>query len=365
MKFILSPCGTSLLTNQARDNEERKLVFKHANEKSPDAIPADERIALENLLRRAGASLRAADLQNAARMSAEINGIIKLYEGRITDSPDYHFLLATDTWLGEQAARLVEQWLKTVNSRFMVILQRQNDLQTRDIMLFQSALSDLIRLLSEEIPRYRDSGYHIVFNLTGGFKSVQGFLQSIANFYADETIYIFESATELMRIPRLPVRMDAEGIIEANLTAFRNLVNGQSVTLPPGIPETLLMTVEGETTLSPWGELVWQTCRMALYRRCLWPSPDPGRIRYTLAFERDTGELQADKLEALNTRIDQLQGFLSGVNPNVKNLDFKKLNGKVQGSTHQVDAWAQRGAWRILGHFEEATFVLDRLLPHD
>lgn len=31
-KFILSPCGTSILTNQASP-QEKKLVFKYANEK--------------------------------------------------------------------------------------------------------------------------------------------------------------------------------------------------------------------------------------------------------------------------------------------------------------------------------------------
>jgi CRISPR/Cas system-associated protein Csm6 len=63
----------------------------------------------------------------------------------------------------------------------------------------------------------------VVFNLTGGFKSVQGFLQAISSFYADETIYIFQFSSELLQIPRLPIKLDTQGIIDENLTIFRRL----------------------------------------------------------------------------------------------------------------------------------------------
>ena len=361
MQFILSPCGTSLLTNQAPDNDVRKLIFQYANEPNPDNIPDDHKSQLEDLLRLSASNLQAADLRTAARMSAEINGIINLYDGQIPDTADCHFLLATDTWLGEQTAKLVEQWLRARNPNFSVMVHRHDDLQTRDLTLFQSALSDLVKLLSEQIPQYQSAGYHIVFNLTGGFKSVQGFLQSIANFYADETIYIFESSSELLRIPRLPVRMDALDVIEQNLDTFRKLANGLPTVITGSLPETLTMTLEGETALSPWGELIWENSRDELYGRCLWPSPDPEKIRYTERFERSVRGFQPDKFRLINQRIDQLLCYLHDNRKNPNTLYFKELKNPREGSTHQINAWSHEDAKRIFGHFEEATFVLDRL----
>ena len=81
------------------------------------------------------------------------------------------------------------------------LFQRQRDLRTDSLDSFQMALSDLVRWCDEEVAvaPYRHS-YRVLFNLTGGFKSIQGFLQILAQFYADETVYIFESGDVLLRM---------------------------------------------------------------------------------------------------------------------------------------------------------------------
>ncbi|EFA69552.1 hypothetical protein CRC_01864, partial [Cylindrospermopsis raciborskii CS-505] len=43
--FVFSPCGTSLLTNQAAQ-EERGLVSKHANAKHIEDIPLEDSLKL-------------------------------------------------------------------------------------------------------------------------------------------------------------------------------------------------------------------------------------------------------------------------------------------------------------------------------
>ena len=51
------------------------------------------------------------------------------------------------------------------------------------------------------MPGYRQSHYRVVFNLVGGFKSLQGYMNTLGMFYADEIIYIFEAPTaDLIRI---------------------------------------------------------------------------------------------------------------------------------------------------------------------
>lgn len=189
-------------------------------------------------------------------MSAELNALIKFYDGQYPLSVvrDYHLLLCTDTWLGEAAAHLVATWLRQHGCN-NVEVRRQKDLQTAQINAFQLALSDLIQWCEETLPVYRAAQYHIVFNLTGGFKSVQGFLQTLAMFYADEVVYIFESGTALLHIPRLPIRMDAEDTVRNHLTTFRRLAYDLQVEDVSGIPETMLLRIEQQVTFSPGGNL--------------------------------------------------------------------------------------------------------------
>lgn len=152
--FILSSCGTSILTNQAINKQERDVVFQYANKKSEDEIPLPERSTLKQLISTTMEKLETANDQTAAAMSAELNGIIQIYQGSIPENSDFHFLLSTDTWLGEETAKLVQKWLKSKNSKFIIQVHRHTDLQTADISAFQYSLSELVRKLGEDIPGY-------------------------------------------------------------------------------------------------------------------------------------------------------------------------------------------------------------------
>jgi len=360
-KYILSPCGTSLLTNQAKDNEARKLIFKYANEKHKEKIAAADRAQLEQLIQKTALMLDTVKNQQAMKMSAEIHGIVQIYQGSISENNnDYHLLLSTDTWLGEETAKLVKKWLAGKN--ILAEVHRHTDLQTKDLEAFQLALSELIKKFSEEIPGFSTKGYKIIFNLTGGFKSVQGFLQSIANFFADETVYIFESSSDLMTIPRLPISLDAMPVISENINFFRNISIGLSDATSDNIPETLLFTLDNKTLLSPWGELLWGAAKNEIYKSALLPSPQPEKIKYSKAFIKTAEALPADRLELINNRIDQLNHYFFDNRFNPRSLDFKLLTGKkMLPSTHEIDAWSDKDAQRIFGHFEANVFILDKL----
>lgn len=358
--FVFSPCGTSLLTNQAAQ-EERGLVSKYANAKYIQDIPPEDSLTLRSLAKRVEEKLASADLELASKMSAELNGIIKLYNGKLEKKADTHFLLCTDTWLGEQTATLVEFWLR--KRGFIVQTIRRTDLQTKDIESFQIALSDMVEWFEDTIPEYRKSQYKIIFNLTGGFKSVQGFLQTLATFYADETIYIFETAKDLLRIPKLPVKMVVEDSVRDHLQVFRRLANKMKTADVSGVPETLLMTVGGEVSLSPWGELVWKRTNKEIYGERLHASPSE-MLSYGPRFEGSLKGISGDRLVLINERIDQLARNLeSGGKCNVSSLDLKALRGNPRPpSTHEIDAWSDGDAKRIFGHFESGNhFVLDKL----
>ena len=360
--YILSPCGTSTLTHQAT-NDVRSLLNRYTNAKDETQIPETDRQALQQWLNQAKNKLAQADVNLVVTISAELNGIIKFYQGQLPHHKgNYHLLLCTDTWLGEESAKIIKNWLE--QHHLIVEMIRQPDLQTNDLASFQSALSDITQWCSETLEGYRKT-YQIIFNLTGGFKSVQGFLQTLATFYADETIYIFESGKELLRIPRLPIQMMPGVVVSENVEIFRKLALDLKVTNCTGIAETLLLEMEGNWSLSPWGQLVWEQSKKSLYAQQLF-SPLTPKINFSEGFKREVENLgNTERLVMINERIDELTRHFENANYNPQSLNFKPLKGNPEPpSTHEFYAWSDQNAKRIFGHFEKAVFVLDKLGKH-
>lgn len=358
--FILSPCGTSLLTNQA--GEDRQLVSRYSNAKRREDVPPQDAKNLDTIIGRTGNALAAADSQTVAKMSAELNALIHFYGNKLkATTADHHVLLCTDTWLGEETANMVRNKLQQWS--FTVEVKRQTDLQTQDLQSFQLALCELVAWCEETLPGYRQSGYRTIFNLTGGFKSVQGFLQTLAMFYADETIYIFETGDILLRIPRMPVRMAAEESIREHLEIFRRIATGLNVTDAAGAPETFLLLMDGKYSLNAWGELVWSQIKKQVYGERLYPPPS-SLIRYGKDFEKSVADHapNAERRIMVNEKIDDLARHLEDRGNNLRSLDFKPLKGNpLPPSTHELDAWADQDAKRMFGHFDGDRFILDKL----
>ncbi len=352
--LILSPCGTSLLTNGCND-AERKLIGKYANAAENEVTPEDKNMLQKriNVIRE---KLEKSTPHEVTRLSAELHAIVRFYDFKTEHKSDLHYLVVTDTWLGQITGALVKRWLE--KQGLSVYVHKQPDLQTKDLNRFQLALSDLVVWCENNIPE----GYHVVFNLTGGFKSVQGFLQALAMFYADEAIYVFESQTELMRLPRLPVRIDPGAVLKEHFSLLRKLALGLSVSIPEKLPRTLLMQLNGATILSEYGQIIYQQMKADIYTERIL-EPPLQTIRFGPHFLKSVQKLSGDRIKIVNERIDDLSLYLeSGRTKNTKRLDFKDLSGEPKPhSTHEFDAWADQDAKRIFCHFEEDTLVLDQL----
>lgn len=361
-RLILSPCGTSLLTNGSTD-EERRLLNRHTNTRTLEEMGSD-RAVVEGRIRAVRERLQNAIPTEACRASAELNGILTLCAIEPPEPEDHHILLCTDTWLGEQTGQIVEGWLRD-HGHASVELRRQPDLQTADLELFQSSLSDLVHWLGPTIEGYRGNQYRVLFNLTGGFKSVQGFLQTLGNLYADETLYIFESSASLLRIPRLPVRLDIVDTVRRYLTAIRRLANGLLVSGADllDVPETFWFRIDGRPAgLSPWGAVVWEQSRKELYGERVWECPS-NAVRFADSFLLTTRNQPSDRLVSLNDKLDKLAAYLEGnQTKSLQSLDLKELWGNPKPpSTYEFDAWADRDAKRVFCHYDGTVLVLDRL----
>lgn len=360
--LIVSTCGTSLLTNNA-SAELRKLLTDFANYPKAENLPAESRQCIQDHLDRRNTEFaQEADLRRLADLSAELNGVIRFYDGHLGRSRDQHVLLVTDTWLGESTARIVAAVLERYGH--LTEVKRVADLRTDDPDGFRWAMSDLVAWCAETLKGYRAAGYRVVFNLTGGFKSVQGFMQALGMVYADESVYVFERTEHLLRLPRLPVQLDSEAILRSHLAVFRRIAAGLVVREDEvaAVPESLLNVLDGQVTFSPWGELVWQEAYRPVYSAGLLHSISP-KVRYSNAFQGSVENLTADRMRQINERIDQLARCLeAGESYNPPSLDFKPLQGgPFKGSTHECDAWADQDAKRLFGHYQDGCYVLDRL----
>src|SRR5699024_7664299 len=128
-------------------------------------------------------------------------GILGIYENNWNKcEKDIHFLLATDTYQGKLTAELLKEFLSRKVQSAQVIVPKNLNTKTKED--FKAGIRDLLKWCEDVLPGYKDAGYEIIFNLTGGFKSLQGYLNTIGMFYADSISYIFEGADELISIPK-------------------------------------------------------------------------------------------------------------------------------------------------------------------
>ncbi len=359
--FILSPCGTSILTNQV-SVELRKILNKYSNYRKEEEIPEEDLCLITEHITKRKQEILNADIQQATILSAELNGIIKYYDGSIQAKNDFYQLIGTDTYFGRVTTEIVAEWLR--KRKLSLDIYIPEGLRTQNIREFQLALSEIVKWCEDSLLHFKEKKYHIVFNLTGGFKSIQGFLQTLAMFYADESIYVFESGKELLRLPRLPVKLDPNSIVENNISAFRKIYFGLKFEIPIEIPELMLLKMDDEIVFSDYGQVIFQQTKRNLYQRKIY-EPVIKNIKFGPEFLDSTANLSGNRLRILNERIDDLTSYLlSNRKKNLNRLDFKKLSGNPKPpSTHEIDAWADQDAPRIYGHFENEIFILDEFGP--
>jgi putative CRISPR-associated protein (TIGR02619 family) len=360
---LVSPCGTSVLTN-GLDDEQRKPINKLANCREED-LPEKDRQALDEHIQNRHRTLieGTPGREQVKKLSAELNGILTYYEGipkHTGGAPDQHILIVSDTYLGNRVGEIIESWLHS--NRYAVQVWSPPGLVTNDRESFRDAMQELIRQCEDEIKGYSDSGYHIAFNLTGGFKSVQGFLQTLGMFYAEETFYIFETGS-LLTIPRLPITINVSKPVGEHLGVFRKFELAQEIPLQDcaGIPDTLLLEHDGKAVLSEWGELVWQRSKNQFYGEKLL-DPLPG-IEHGPQFPKQVQKqgLTPGYLSTLNKRLDQLSLVAHDNGANLKGLDFKPLKGNPKSpSTHECDIWAG-DEHRMFGHYSDGNFIVDAI----
>jgi putative CRISPR-associated protein (TIGR02619 family) len=351
--LLLSTCGTSLLTNGA-GTDERAWLTKIANDVEVDAA------RLTPIVEGRRECLKAADAPTRRKMSAELNGIGAVLD-RYKPRQLFHLLVHTDTALGKATAELVQDVLGNQTS-----LVSASGLRTNDLASFRAALADLTKQLDAFVRSYREQGWFVVFNLTGGFKPLSGYLQTLAMISADRCVFLFEGMP-LMEIPRLPVRLSEIDELREHAALFRRLAVGYTVRTDDakGAPDSLLMEVDGEVTTSVLGDVAWARHRSALFAEKPLP-PLSNKVRVADAVQKVFARLEAAQKVQVNEAFDEFSAYVDHGRRLPKSRTFKKLQGDpVQGSTHELYAWSAGATGRLVGHYDASgVFVFDCLTGH-
>lgn len=332
VRVVVSTVGISMLLKLARDKSENlaKRINAAANADQLDELLAKE---THDLVEKARLVLQDATVADRRKLSAELNGLYGIYKGQLRDAlRDIQILVTTDTVLGKQAADVIEAFLRAHDVQNVQVLAPSR-LSGATAAGFAEGMKELINDLQEILPCYPKSHYRIVFNLTGGFKSLQGFMNIIGMFYADEIVYIFETGDSLLSIPRLPLRID-EGVlkqhaVELEMMRADHLFPADTVR---NIPEGLLKWVdedpEGYAGLSPWGTLVWNRVRDRALGENLLPFP---YLAYSERFVRDFKDAEVLKRIKLQVTLAKVSSVLAIGNLKQlyedKGLQYSNLRG--------------------------------------
>lgn len=354
--FILSTVGTSVLTNLVSTDERNqgwaKRLTNNAN-CSPAELAPDAKIELEELERRARARLHEGETPVIRRVSAELNGIYGIYGNQLQrGAGDMHWLVATDTAQGQLAASIVQDHLREKGLTVSIFCPPK--LCTADTRHFAEGVKALITWCEENIPAFRASGYKVCFNLVASFKSLQGYLNTIGMFYADEIVYIFESATaDLIRIPRLPITIDMQQlssrVVELAMMSAGHLYPAAQAR-DWGLPESLLNDDDRHVTLSTWGQLIWNRSRRDLLRDDLLPFP---HLEYSAAFRQEFKQAALDERVQLQDTLGEVAAILDqshGSTVPLKahpSLQYDNYTGKATRDGHPIGHFRLDGARRV------------------
>jgi putative CRISPR-associated protein (TIGR02619 family) len=303
-RFILSTVGISTLLRAAEDQALRRRLIGAANDEELGPELAQEVAALEDRLT---GELRADNVARNRALSAELNGLYGLYDDQLARGRgDMHYLIATDTALGQMTADLIKDYLG--DQGLIVDVYTPAHLSAADPTSFSRGIKELIEWCEKTIPGYRESGYRVIFNLTGGFKSLQGYLNIVGMFYADKMVYIFEGSDDLLTIPRLPIEVAYDVLCDyrvplAMMSQGHLMAHRKVEEIPGG-----LLDVDGQlATLSDWGFLVWSRARHDLLEEELMNFP---RLRYTDRFRKVFEQALPHQRVALQETLARVSGLL-------------------------------------------------------
>lgn len=355
--LLLSTCGTSALTNGA-DPDTLNWLKDIANKNQ--LSDADAKRLNKHVAERRERLLQANPAERR-RLSAELNGVAAVLD-RWKPRRIQHLLVHTDTASGKAAADIVAAILEKDGGQVQPLTAP--GLRTDDFPSFREALACLTVKIEQWIGTPQQ-GQTTIFNLTGGFKSVNAYLQALGMVRADRCVFLFESASTLMEIPRLPVKLAEADEVRPYKKLFRQLEHGYSVdeAAAIGVLDSLLLAVDGQVATSVFGDVVWSRVRKTLLGEKLLAPLSSKLVVDNI--RRAFKGLPENRRVQVNEALDALSAYLDLGRELPRSNTFKKLQGNPRPpATHELYLWSDGSAGRLYGHYDGANFIADSIGHH-
>lgn len=306
-KLIISTVGISLLTNllPPHQAEIKNQLYRCTNESNPQPDLCN---IVDELQDKALNILLENNAESNRKLSAELNGVYAIFDGQISQAKNsQHVLISTDTWLAKKAAEVLQKFLNS--HQIICFTHAPEKLSTIDQASFSHGAKNLLHWCEEFIAPHNNTHY-VIFNLTGGFKTLQGYMNIVGMFYANEICYIFESGNTLVRIPKLPIQMDLQLLSQFKMALA---MMSKSHLFPKNviaeIPNSLLDGDQNEMyTLSDWGFLIWNRIKQdVLGGEDLIQFP---RLQYENKFVDDYQKARKEERIRLHESLAEVAGIL-------------------------------------------------------
>lgn len=364
--LVISTCGISILLNSGETPEQKSFLLNHTSKKT-DELDKSAKNKIASIARLAASKLASAPGKaEISKLSAELNSIQALHESlKVFDRKVSveHVLITSDSHIATESSKLLKSWIDGLGFKCDV---KSFALSISSLQDFHAGLDDVVQYLSALLPDGIRESYKIIFNLTGGFKGLQGHMQVLGMLWADEIVYIFERSNELMRIPRLPVSINFRDIIIKNLTIFRKLEIG----LKPDEQELkmlgdgILIDLGGDYMLSTYAKAEWSKSQKELLSEELLV-PLSKRLSFKNSVKQQINDLDKDKILQINQRFDRFSKYLEDQGELLSSDGFKKIKGKARpGMTHELYAWSDGQAKRFYGKYNNDVFEIHELGSH-
>lgn len=367
-RLVISTVGTSLLTNQIDNDCEADWYscLEDAANQTQKQIESEPNVAsiIQDLKERAEKQLDEANTIKIREASAELNGIYGLYDDQLEKGKlDHHVLITTDTAQGQVTAKIVETFLR--KQKISAEVYTPEKLSTANNKAFNQGIDNLLDWLDRRVKEDKKKNYEVYFNLVGGFKALQGCMNTMGMFYADKIIYVFEGASSnLITIPRLPITVDYSRLTDHVPTiALLDAGAGLLPSKTEKIPEAMIAEIDGKMILSNWGQLIWNQCKNDFLSQELQEFP---RILYQDTFKRDYKNISEakDKVELQET-LAKVSGLLEESNGDTKYLVKPVSYSPYKGAKDkEVDHFYVGIHWRVSCKASEGKLTLRHYGTH-
>lgn len=363
-RLVVSTVGISLLNAHLPADirkEQSAFLIERANAQT---LSSEDMGVVDQISQEVAKTLEQGHIETIRKKSAELNGLYALYENQLDQATqDMHFLIATDTVLGRRCAELVKSHLQS--HRISADIYIPSQLNTANTADFEYGSKDLINWCTTCIPGYREDGYTVVFNLVAAFKALQGYLNTIGMFYADDILYLFEGGSEAILIPRLPIRIDLDAL-KPFAVPIALMADGDGdlpVTELQNLSRAIYNTVDERAMISDWGLLVWKQIRNEMLGNELLRFP---RLRYTSSFEKDF-RTTTDVTHRVDLQIALAKAAVLFERSNNDRSQLRR-NGSLQYETYKgydIDHFRVSLSLRVNCKLEEGELLMLNFGTHD